>query len=56
MILSHGKLWKPRLSARIQVGEQLKVIGIGDDPEASILSPVPLSSVQVPFFEIGRVF
>ena len=36
------------------VGRDIKVLGIGNDPEASLLSPIPIASVPIPFNAIGR--
>lgn len=41
-------------SVGIEIGHQLKVVGVGDDPEASLLAPVPIASVPLPFHALGR--
>ncbi|MGB0369719.1 MAG: helix-turn-helix domain-containing protein [Opitutales bacterium] len=38
----------------IEIGKNLHVVGIGDDPEASVLSPVAIASVPIPYHSIGR--
>ena len=40
--------------AGIAIGDQLKVIGVGDDPEASLLSPVSIASIPLPYHALGR--
>lgn len=38
----------------LSIGEDLRVVGVGNNPEASLLSPVSIASVPIPYYAIGR--
>ncbi|MEM7674166.1 MAG: substrate-binding domain-containing protein, partial [Verrucomicrobiota bacterium] len=38
----------------LEPGSFLRIVGIGDDPEASLLSPISIASVQIPYHAMGR--
>lgn len=42
------------LALELTVGSRIRVLGIGDDPEASLLAGTGIASFPLPYFEVGK--